>query len=384
MATKGWSFGALTDALKSAAFLDAGQAPGQVVVVSAAGMATVGPGDGALTGYCAKGRESNDVYLLSNGSRAINGMVGSFQVNWSEQQINLGLIRGGGTDSLGYAFNMNGTIRHHYHSPSGQHRLSGDIVGSGRLVLGNLPNTYNGGISEKFSLVSTGTNEFTMSHQGRTWRFDGNGGIDATAGGIIAGNSGGFRCIPRPGGWEDWFDRAPAIQVDLQGSSASTGIRWTLWNTGHVAAIQAANTDGRNILRLNSSSGPTVTIGQTGNNGVTIDNAGLTVTGDVISNGLVRSGGASGAQYEGNGNIVGAIWGGNLYNWIATNAMSDLGRGGQQYYSQVGGNAWESPAGCVVTGRNSVANDGRNMGFYFRQLVGRKISGAQFAIGDFA
>lgn len=383
MATKGWSFGALTDALKSAAFLDAGQAPGQVVVVSAAGMATVGPVVGSMTGFYARGQEQNDVYLWSNGSRPINDMVGAFQASWYAQQINLGLVRGKGTDSLGYAFNMNGSIRHHYHSPSGQHRLSGDIVGSGRLVLGNLPNTYNGGISEKFSLVSTGTNEFTMSHQSRTWKFTASGTID-TSGSVTAGNEGALRCLPGAGSWDNWRDRAPAVQVDLQGSSASGGLRFTLWGTGHVGVIQAAYSGNRNIMRFESASGPTMTIGQAGDGGVTIDNGGLTVTGGaIISAGQVRAGNGS-AYMETNGNITGPLWGTNIYSWIATNAMTDLGRGGQQYYSVAGGNAWESGAGCVVTGRNSVANDGRNMGFYFRQLTGRKISGAQFAIGDFA
>lgn len=317
MATKGWSFGALTDALKSAAFVDTGQAPAQVPLISSTGMLPVGPLASQLTGFYARGQEQNDVYLWTNGNRPINDMVGSFQASWYATNLNLGIIRGAGVDSLGYAFNYGAAIRYHYHGPSAQHRFTGDMIGSQRLVLGNLPNTYNVGINEKFNITSTGNTEFTMSHQGRTWRFDGNGGIDATdGGGQIAGNSGGFRCIPGAGGWDNWRDRAPAIQVDLQGSSAATGIRWTLWNTGHVAAIQAAYSSNRNLLRIMSGSGPILTVGQASDNAFTFDNGGLTVTGgNVVSNGVVISGGAGGAQLQADGNIAGSLWGGNLYNW---------------------------------------------------------------------
>lgn len=383
MATKGWSFGALTDALKSAAFVDTGQAPAQVPLISSTGMLPVGPLASQLTGFYARGQEQNDVYLWTNGNRPINDMVGSFQASWYATNLNLGIIRGAGVDSLGYAFNYGAAVRYHYHGPSAQHRFTGDMVGSQRLVLGGLPNTYKDGITEKFALASTANTEFTMSHQSRTWKFTANGTID-TSGSVTAGNEGALRCLPGAGGWDNWRDRAPAVQVDLQGSSASGGIRFTLWGTGHVGVIQAAYSGNRNIMRFESASGPIMTIGQAGDGGVTIDNGGLTVTGGaIISAGQVRAGNGS-AVMETNGNITGTLWGGNIYNWIVNNAMTDLGRGGQQYYSQAGGNAWESGAGCVVTGRNSVANDGRNMGFYFRQLTGRKISGAQFAIGDFA
>lgn len=75
------------------------------------------------------------------------------------------------------------------------------------------------------------------------------------------------------------------------------------------------------------------------------------------------------------------------YNEMVSNAMSDFGRGGQQYSAGSGtgnGRAYEVPAGCVLTGINTNVSDGRGMGVYFRQLIGRKINGGQFGVGDFA
>ncbi|MCZ4061238.1 hypothetical protein O3W44_22165 [Pantoea sp. LMR881] len=113
--------------------------------------------------------------------------------------------------------------------------------------------------------------------------------------------------------------------------------------------------------------------------------------GGIVSKGVVYTG--NGASYlNSDGNVYGSVWGGWLSNRLASiesnsnsNAMSDFGRGGQQF--KAGGDwigAWECPAGCVMTGLNSDYNDGRKMGIYFRQLIGRKISGAQFGVGDFA
>ena len=131
-------------------------------------------------------------------------------------------------------------------------------------------------------------------------------------------------------------------------------------------------------------------------------------TGDIIAARNVYSGNG-GSFMATDGNIYGGVWGGYLSNYIAgqignvnnninnvnnniyanfnANSMSDGGRGGQQYKGGSGtgqGMAYECPPGCFLTGINTNVADGRGMGVYFRQFIGRKINGGTFAIGDFA
>lgn len=122
---------------------------------------------------------------------------------------------------------------------------------------------------------------------------------------------------------------------------------------------------------------------QTG--GVDIDGNGtVRATADIQSAGQVWAGNGGG-RLAADGNVWGAIWGGWAGDWVKANCMSDMGRGGQQFvYTGDWIYAWEAPSGCFMTGLNSDGvNDGRKMGRYFRQLIGRKINGGQFGIGDF-
>lgn len=115
----------------------------------------------------------------------------------------------------------------------------------------------------------------------------------------------------------------------------------------------------------------------------------MTTTGNIWAQGgsmFIGPNGSNRAQIATDGNVWGTRWnsGGEwIYDWIIRNCMSDFGRGGQQYRGSAR-DAWEAPAGCVVTGRNNNVGDGRDQGIYFRQLVGRKINGGQFGVGDFA
>lgn len=113
----------------------------------------------------------------------------------------------------------------------------------------------------------------------------------------------------------------------------------------------------------------------------------MTTTGSIWTKDRVFVGGdgANRAQLAADGNVWGTRWNSSgewLYDWLIRNCMADMGRGGQQYR---GGArvAWECSPGCFLTGTNTNVGDGRDMGSYFRQLVGRKINGGQFGIGDF-
>lgn len=103
----------------------------------------------------------------------------------------------------------------------------------------------------------------------------------------------------------------------------------------------------------------------------------------VVAGNEVWAGGGSGKMVA-DGNIYGPAWGGWLSDWVTRNAMTDAGRGGQQFRGGAMQSAWEAPAGCFLTGTNTNYNDGRILGSYFRQFIGRKINGGQFGIGDFA
>lgn len=116
--------------------------------------------------------------------------------------------------------------------------------------------------------------------------------------------------------------------------------------------------------------------------------ADLVTTGNITGGHFVARGNVSagngGGQLGQDGNVYGGVWGGYLNNWLAANCMSDMGRGGQQFRPGAMQSAWESPPGCFLTGTNTNYTDGRIHGSYFRQLIGRKINGGQFGIGDFA
>lgn len=104
---------------------------------------------------------------------------------------------------------------------------------------------------------------------------------------------------------------------------------------------------------------------------------------DITARGTLYAGGGGNGRLAADGNVYGTRWGGWAFDWIIANAMTDFGRGGQQYRGSAR-DAWEAPAGCVLTGRNNNVGDGRDQGIYFRQLIGRKINGGQFGVGDFA
>lgn len=104
---------------------------------------------------------------------------------------------------------------------------------------------------------------------------------------------------------------------------------------------------------------------------------------DVYARGTVYAGGGGNGRLAADGNVYGTRWGGWAFDWIIANCMSDMGRGGQQFRPGAMQTAWECPAGCFLTGTNTNYNDGRILGSYFRQLIGRKVNGGQFGIGDF-
>ena len=71
--------------------------------------------------------------------------------------------------------------------------------------------------------------------------------------------------------------------------------------------------------------------------------------------------------------------------WVNGEFISSARRGGQVYQAGSGtgkGMAYEAPAGCFLTGINTVVNDGRGMGVYYRALQVYIPSRGYVQIGD--
>ena len=154
-------------------------------------------------------------------------------------------------------------------------------------------------------------------------------------------------------------------------------------STGIVTMSHNVNVGGALSVSGSGWFGGNVSV-QWGGRGVTYQE-----NGDIVRMGNVTDGYTMFSNFGGNTSLSGALsWIRNQgYNEMTSNAMSDFGRGGQQYSGGSGtgqGRAYEVPGGCVLTGINTNVSDGRGMGVYFRQLIGRKINGGQFGIGDFA
>lgn len=158
--------------------------------------------------------------------------------------------------------------------------------------------------------------------------------------------------------WNEEGDGRGSIVVNRGGGSGGFNFRF----------VNAGNTQETGSFRMDG-----------GGSGVMTGNL---QAADITARGTVYAGGGGNGRMAADGNIYGTRWGGWAFDWIIANCMADFGRGGQQYRGSAR-DAWEAPAGCVLTGRNNNVGDGRDQGIYFRQLVGRKINGGQFGIGDF-
>ncbi|MGC0875069.1 hypothetical protein WKG92_19535 [Pantoea agglomerans] len=166
-------------------------------------------------------------------------------------------------------------------------------------------------------------------------------------------------------------------------------------NSGAVTMSHNVSIGGGLSVAGMFSVGQNLSVSGTGwfGNNVSVQWGGRGVTyqenGDIVRMGNVTDGYTIFSNFGSNTSLSGALsWVRNQgYNEMVNNAMSDFGRGGQQYSAGSGtgsGRAYEVPAGCVLTGINTNVSDGRGMGVYFRQLIGRKINGGQFGVGDFA
>lgn len=325
MATKGWSFGALTDALRSAAFVNASTAPkvGEIPIIDAGSNLVIpyAAGNNASAGLTVKGASSNsyDARLVqvnqADGSVPTNWFPALLQFNAGTDNCAFGIIRATGPNSLGYGISNNGVMIHQYMKATGRHKLAGNIY-TGEINFGPQDTSTTGQGTVQASIRATSNNSFTMRHQSHAWTFNSAGGIEF---GSVAGDEGiaAVRVQPPAGNWESGNSSACGLQIDLTGASASTIWRATVWGTGHISWMNAANSGTPSARWYVGNNNNFLAFNATGADGaLTLSQGGFqTGNGSIIASNYIRAGGGSSVLHP-DANLEGPIWGGYLSNWI--------------------------------------------------------------------
>ncbi|HEI0612422.1 TPA: hypothetical protein SIF59_004305 [Escherichia coli] len=338
MATKGWSFPGLTDALKAGAFFDAttaGALSQQIPVVDGYNNLVLGSDTSAKqpNGFYIRGSNNNQVALTQNvgsdGAVPINNYAGVLALNWFTNSVLFGILRGPDQSSLGYGFRYNGTTVYQYMpgttaAPLERHKLRGSVYTSKVEVGPNDGSTT--GLGEVWASVSSPSKtQITLKHQSKQWNFMPTGGI--TIGNIDAdASAGGVRCVPSAGNWESIYDRSAGLLVDLTGANASTLIKAVAWGVASVFAIEAAWSANRAQARMQWG-GTFIHFDDVNNQGSANFNLSRgsiqAAAGDVIANrNLVCYNGevkVQNAIFARDGNAYGTAWGGWLSNWLSNN-----------------------------------------------------------------
>lgn len=384
MAKKGWSFGALTDALKTAAFVDTGSAANQIPVISAANVLTVSAG-AAASGFKVAG-STTSVELVTQTTPAANSIAAMIRAISGANTI----LFGATTGVDGYATSFNGSVSLKYDNSTKAHTTLGGLNAGGTLSIGvNPPATVNGAFTPSVSIQANAVNEAAVvMPNGRSWTFKANGEMNWTGGIDNSGDNVGIRMRPPVGSFADWTSRGAALQVDIAGADqAAAAVRFTQVGVRNVGVLMAAVSGGNNQIRIQTgqvAAGTAYIQTDAGGSGKIHNFVGGALWGDndiVATNRCIAGGG--GGILNTDGQISGNAWGGTLRSWLMAYTMGTAGLGGQQYYQNDNLVAWESPQGCCLTGYNNGTKEFR-MGFFFRQMQGKRPDGTTFNLGNFA
>lgn len=351
MATKGWSFGALTDALRSAAFTETGNGVGRIPVITPAGNLFINPNNTTSNGVYVAGADSNQIGIWQsrvNSDTPKNGFANMLECKWQAAYMNFGILRGTDASSLGYAIDWNGQQQYMYRGAESRHKLRGSVH-STKFEIGPQDVTTTGGGEVWASLQSPSETQITLKHQSHAWTFNSAGGIEF---GSVAGNAGiaAVRVQPPSGNWESGNSSACGLQIDLTGANASTIWRATVWGSGHISWMNAANSGTPTARWYVGNNDNFLTFSATGIDGaLTLSNGGFrTNNGSIVASTYVRAGGGSSVMHP-DGNLEGPIWGGYLSNWINSNFCKAVRLWGRTVIRDSGGRV-ELPAGCVYVG----------------------------------
>lgn len=368
MATKGWSFGALTDALRSAAFVDASVTPtfGEIPVINTAGSLVIPYANkNSNNGLVVNGPK--DYYPIQlyqiqqgNGSIPTNWFSSLLQFNsGSGNNCAFGIVRGEADNALGYALAQDGVMRHQYFKGTGRHKISGNIY-TQEINLGPQDTSSTGQGTVYLNIKPEGANSFTMRHQSHAWTFSVHGTIN---GGSISGNEvqAGLRVQPDSGSWEEWISKPAGLQVDLTGASAAVMVRSTLWGNRHVSSIVSAFANNQCTIRTYAGGTVLTQVDNNGDETLTLNKGGMRMPGSLTA-AYVRSGNGSSILHP-DGNIEGSQWGGYLNNWIYKNFVQAVRCWGRTNMRDTGG-LIQVPSGCVFVGMSGANYDPNLWGTY--------------------
>lgn len=357
MATKGWSFGALVDALKQTAFTDssvnavAGQIPILDPNANLLLPSTAVPGG---NGLIINGPSTDFRITLGN----IRDPTGATLQNWFPASLNFkvgtdtaafGIVRGVGSVSLGYGITNNDVMVHQYLKAAGRHKLAGNLY-TQEINLGPLDtNTVGQGVVQ-FNLKPVDNTSFTIRHQAHAWTFNSAGGMEF---GNLNGSEslGAVRVTPQGGSWDEATARPAGLQVDLSGANAATIFKSTLWGTAHVTWMSAAYSGGWAQARWSvGNAGMYLHFSAQEHDGtMTLSRGGFNVaTGSIVARNFVRAGGGSSILHP-DGNIEGPIWGGYLNNYINRVTVTAVRLAGRVAVRDTGGRI-DLPSGAMYTG----------------------------------
>lgn len=244
---KGWSFGALTDALKSAAFRDVGVEANQVLLNDPNNGGTlVRATAGKQSQIGLLGNESNNISIISNyGASGVpaNDFASFLRCNWYNNSADFGVTRGAGANALGATIKFNGTERARFDSDN-------TTLWTNLHVRSYEPSLFladvNGNIAA--SLIYRNSN-VNLATGGKTWVFKPNGSLELPE--SVGEGGSGIRVTPEPGSYASWNTRAPGVQVDIHVDNNESMV-WRATRRGalHVAAMGVVRNVGSSEVGL--------------------------------------------------------------------------------------------------------------------------------------
>lgn len=240
---KGWSFGALADALKSAAFLDAGTQPGAVVLNSTQQSgAAIDAGAGVdwsfkINRAVAGGTTVSQ--LISTTGGTVGQITNGLNLSWYSDNAQFGIVRGGGQDVTSVRVTINNVARLDINKSSlvgivGYADTLAVVSPSNRPVL----RLRNNAGADIVSLSSDGSTGALISLANKNWNFNANGTLLAPIPDSNGGAGAGIRVAPPAGGFIDWQSRATGLLIDTNVAVGATSIfKATEWGSEHLAGL---------------------------------------------------------------------------------------------------------------------------------------------------
>ena len=377
MALKGWSFGALTDALGSAAFVNASLNPvnGEIPIVdnSFNMVLPYGAGIKASNGLVIKGPSPDYNAFFgqlqnADGSYPSNDISSSVNFKAGTDNTAFGIIRGTGPVALGFAIKFNDLFTIKWMKQANRLTVGGGVYAT-RYDLGNVAaSSVDLGTTKGYLMYESGG--ISLGSSGAQWQYTNNGMIYLNGQLYGTDSDGMLKGKTQGGSWEQWNAVPAGLQVDMNKDQAHTIVRGTVWGTAHVVALVGAHTSGRPVARLHAGTNYFTLTEEASDNTFTLSRGGMYAPGSIVAGSFIKAGNGGSTMHQ-DGNIEGPLWGGYLSNWINNN-LSNVWNGINARITQVRlsgrniigdtGGRMDLPSGAVYTGMSGANYDPRIWG----------------------